>query len=194
MNFLNRDLLNRCIVTKSRRDEGFNSTIQRFNNSAGSAFTLIELILVLALLLIITSMVVPPMARFIRGRALDSETMRVMALMHAAQTRAVSEGATMMLWVNEKGGVYGVSAETSGQNGDAKAEQLTLDSTLSISVANQGTGAPTMFNNLPAIKYLPDGTIDEDSPQMLTLTDADGFTRQLTETKAHTGYEVDASK
>lgn len=154
------------------------------------AFTMIELILVLALLVIVTSIAVPPMARFIRGRALDSEAMRLMALMHAAQSRAVSEGAPMMLWVDEKGGAYGISAETVGQNGDAKAEELTIDSVLAITVANLGTGARTTFNNLPAIKFLPDGTIDEDSPQTLTLADADGFSRQLTETKARTGYEV----
>jgi len=190
MNQLNRDLLNCSIVPRARRGENFNSTIQQFNNSTRAAFTLIELILVLALLVIMTSLAVPPMAKFIRGRALDSEAMRLMALMHAAQSRAVSEGAPMMFWVDEKGGAYGVSAETSGQNGDAKAEQLTLDSVVAIAVANLGTGSPTTFNNLPAIKFMPDGTIDEDSPQTLVLTDADGFSRQLTETKARTGYEV----
>ena len=52
------------------------------------AFTLIELILVLALLVIITSLAAPAMANFIRGRALDSEARRLSALMHAAQSRA----------------------------------------------------------------------------------------------------------
>ena len=169
---------------------GIVSSFEFRHSGMRNAFSLIELILVLALLVVITSLVVPPMARFIRGRALDSEAMRLMALMHAAQSRAVSEGAPMMLWVDEKGGAYGVSAETVGQNGDAKAEELTLDSTLAISVANLGTGAATTFNNLPAIKYTADGTIDENSPQTLTLTDADGFTRQLAETKARTGYEI----
>ena len=159
-----------------------------------SAFTLIELILVLALLVIFTSIAVPPMAKFIRGRALDSEVRRLMALMHAAQSRAVSEGAPMMLWVDEKGGGYGVSAETSGQNGDAKAENLTLDSAVQLAVQNLGTGAQTTFNNLPAIKFLPDGTIDENSPQTLQLVDADGFSRQLMEAKTRTGYDVASAK
>ena len=92
-----------------------------------SGFTLIELILVLALLVIITSIAAPAMSRFIRGRALDSEARRLSALMHAAQSRAVSEGMTMMLWVDEKAGAYGLEAETSGQNGDTKVEELTVD-------------------------------------------------------------------
>jgi type II secretion system protein H len=158
-----------------------------------SGFTLIELILVLALLVIITSIAVPTMSRFIRGRALDSEAQRMMALMHAAQSRAVSEGAPMMLWLDEKGGAYGFEAETSGEGGDPKGEELTVDSTLKLSVPNSGNAAQTTFNDLPAIKYLPDGTVDEDSPQQLQLTDADGFTRWLIQTKMRTGYEISDS-
>ena len=160
------------------------------NNFRRRAFTLIELILVLALLVIITSIAVPAMSRFIRGRALGSESQRLMALMHAAQSRAVSEGMPMMLWIDEKGDAYGVASETSGQNGDPKAEDLTVDPTLQISVLNVGTGAATTFKNLPAIRFLADGTVDEDSPQTLELQDSDGFARWLVETKARTGYEI----
>jgi len=158
--------------------------------SSRSAFTLIELILVLALLVIITSIAVPTMSRFIRGRALDSEAQRMMALMHAAQSRAVSEGATMMLWLDEKGGAYGVEAETSGQNGDPKAEELTVDATLKLTVHAVSGTTQTTFNNFPAIKYLPDGTVDEGSPQQLQLVDADGFSRWLLQNKMRTGYEI----
>ena len=113
-----------------------------------------------------------------------------MALMHGAQSRAVSEGAPMMLWVDEKANRYGLEAETSGQNGDAKAEELTVDSTLVIAVLNTSTGVQMTFKNLPAIKFLADGTVDESSPQTLKLTDSDGFSRWLTETKLRNGYEI----
>lgn len=158
-----------------------------------SGFTLIELILVLALLVIITSIAAPAMSRFVRGRALDSEARRLVALMHAAQSRAVSEGAPMMLWVDEKTGSYGLAAETSGQNGDPKAEELTVDSTLTIAVVNTSTGVQTTFNNLPAIKFLADGTVDENSPQTLKLTDSDGFSRWMAETPLRTGYEISST-
>jgi type II secretion system protein H len=154
------------------------------------AFTLIELILVLALLVIITSLAAPAMARFVRGRALDSEARRMAALMHAGQSRAVSEGAPMMLWVDEKACSFGLEAETSGQNGDPKAQDLSLDSTLMISVMNAGSATPVTFKNLPAIKFLADGTVDENSPQILKLTDSAGFSRWLTENKGRTGYEI----
>ena len=160
------------------------------NDSRRCAFTLIELILVLALLVIITSLAVPAMAKFIRGRALDSEARRLSALMHAAQSRAVSEGMPMLLWVDEKTSKYGLEAETSGQNGDPKAEELTVDSTLVIAVQNLATGGQTTDKNFPAIRFLADGTVDENSPQTVKLTDSAGFSRWLAETPLRTGYEV----
>jgi type II secretion system protein H len=154
------------------------------------AFTLIELIFVLALLVIITSIAVPRMSGFIRGRALDSESRQLMALMHAAQSRAVSEGMPMMLWINAPAGQYGFAAETSGKDGDPKAETLTLDGVLKISVQNGGAGAAITFGNVPAIRFLPDGTVDEGSPPTVQLSDQDGFGRWLVEAPNRTGYEI----
>ena len=164
------------------------------------AFTLIELTLILALLVVITSLAAPAMANFIRGRALDSESRRLFALMHAAQSRAVSEGMPMMLWVDQKTGAYGVQEEATGKTGknaktgDAKAEDLTVDSTLQIAVLNAGVGAQTTFNNFPAIRFLPDGTVDENSPQTLQLTDSAGISRWLIESRNRMGYEISDTK
>ena len=155
-----------------------------------SAFTLIELILVLALLVVITSLAAPAMSNFVRGRALDSEARRLFALIHAGQSRAVSEGLPMVLWVDEKQGTYGLQAETTGRNGDPKAETLAVDSTLQLTVLTTGLPTPTSFNNLPAIRFLADGTVDENSPQTLQLTDSAGVSRWLVETRSHTGYEI----
>src|SRR5579872_7286659 len=122
MKMLNRNALKRYNVKALQRPGAVSgSTVQSFNASTSrGAFTLIELILVLGLLVIITSIAAPAVAKFIRGRALDTEARRMIALMHAAQSRAVSEGAPMILWINDKTGSYGLTAETSGQNGDPK--------------------------------------------------------------------------
>src|SRR5208283_1062909 len=154
------------------------------------AFTLVELLLVLALLVIITSMVAPAMSSFIRARAVDSEARRLFALMHAGQSRAVSEGLPMLLWVDEKQGAYGLNAETTSKSGDPKAENLTVDENVQIAVLNAGATALTTFQNLPAIRFLADGTIDENSPQTLRLTDARGNALWLIEANNHMGYEI----
>jgi type II secretion system protein H len=167
------------------------STLQRFNASTPRrAFTLIELILVLALLVIVTSLATPAMSNFIRGQALDSEARRLMALIHAGQSRAVSEGMAMDLWMNEKQGTYGLQAETTGQNGDPKAENLSLDENLQIAVVTTGGTGATKFGGLPAIRFLPDGTVDENSPQTLRLTDSQGHSLWLVESRDRSGYEI----
>ncbi|HEX4342805.1 MAG TPA: GspH/FimT family protein [Verrucomicrobiae bacterium] len=154
------------------------------------AFTLIELILVLALLVITTSLVAPAMSNFIRGRALDAEARRFISLTRGAQSRAVSEGMPIMLWVDEKAGTYGMEEETPGANGDTKAETLTLDDTLQIAVLTTGAGAQTTLHSLPAIKFLADGTIDENSPQTVQLTHENGGVLWLGELRNHMGYEI----
>jgi type II secretion system protein H len=191
MNWLNGNALKRCIGTSLQGRRTFSgTTIQPFNDSTRHAFTLIELILVLALLVIITSITVPAMSKFIRARALGSEAQRLMALMHVGQSRAVSEGLPMMLWVDEKQSAYGLEAETSGQSGDPKSENLSVDSTLQIMVSNVGRSAPTTFKNLPAIRFLADGMVDENSPQTLQLTDSTGVSRWLIESRNRMGYEI----
>ena len=176
-------LENPCVLRK-RRGASLPAALQN------RAFTLIELILVLSLLVIVTSLVVPAMSSFIRGRALDSEARRLFALMHAGQSRAVSEGMPTVLWVDEKNNSYGLEAETTGKDGDPKAENLPLDSTLQIAVVNLGATAPPLVRGLPAIRFMPDGTVDEKSPQTLKLTDYAGFSLWLIESRNRTGYEV----
>src|SRR5512143_2179039 len=66
------------------------------------AFTLIELILVMALLTIVISLTAPKLSRFFHGRTLDSEARRLLALTRSGQSRAVSEGLPMDLWVDAK--------------------------------------------------------------------------------------------
>ena len=190
MKLLNQNLLNRYVVPKTRRDEQFYSTIQQFNYSTRGAFTLVELILVLALLVIITSLVAPAMAGFVRGRALDSEARRLFALIHAGQSRAVSEGMPAVLWIDVKNNSYGLETETPGANGDPKAENLSVDETLRIAVINAGGSGTTMLHGLPVIRFLPDGTIDENSPQTLELTDYAGISRWLIESPSRMGYEI----
>lgn len=146
----------------------------------------------MALLVIAVSIVAPRMSDFIRGRALDSEARRLMALTHAGQSRAVSEGMPMVLWINAKQNAYGLEEETPPKNGDPKAEDLTLDGNLQIAVLHTGSSAVTTFHNLPAIRFLPDGTIDESSPQTLKLTEGSDAL-WLIELQNRTGYEINDS-
>jgi type II secretion system protein H len=176
---------------------------------AGRGFTLIELILVMALLTVVISLTAPKLSRFFRGRTLDSEARRLLALTRSGQSRAVSEGIPVDLWVNAAEGQIGLEAEPSFETSDPKALDFQIDERLKIEVEARVAAAPatTMSRRtvarvaslprvqlahaeLPTIRFLPDGSIGETSPLKLRLIGADGESLWLAQAKYGMGYEI----
>lgn len=172
-------------------------------------FTMIELILVMTILTIAVSVTAPRLANFFRGRALDSEARRLLALTRQGQGRAVSEGIPMELWVDAPNGKFGLEAEPSYETTDDKAEEFTLDSDIQLETVNvfgnrssssrissTRTGQTltkvvlSRHPELPRIRFLPDGTIGESSPQRLCLTGHDGFSIWLVQSRNGLSYEL----
>jgi prepilin-type N-terminal cleavage/methylation domain-containing protein len=176
-------------------------------------FTLIELILVMAILTIAVSVTAPTLSNFFRGRTLDSEARRLLAMTHSGQNRSVSEGVPMDLWVDAEQGKIGLEAEPSYETSDPKAVEFTIDSGLHIEVAKQPDlvgGTPTSMTlnrfqapsiasaprvnlthpGLPTIRFLPDGTVSETSPQTLRLSGRDGSSLWLAQSKDKLSYEI----
>jgi prepilin-type N-terminal cleavage/methylation domain-containing protein len=138
-------------------------------------FTLVELILVMALLVIAISLVTPSLSRFFRARKVDSEVNRFLALAHYGQSRAVSEGMPTMLWIDPRAGTYGLKIEPGYSDNDLKAVEYTVGDTLKIDVAKplpaavvskSQTGrimtgqAGQTANKLSAIHFSPEGSIN----------------------------------
>ena len=83
----------------------------------------------MTILVIMLALSAPTLAGFFHGRALDSETRRLLSLTRSGQSRAASEGVPMELWVDAENRNYGLEAEdsyvkTDENNGDAKAVHL----------------------------------------------------------------------
>src|SRR5882724_2324603 len=151
------------------------STDRRFLRvQRAGAFTLIELILVMAILAIAVSITAPALANFFRGRILDSEARRLLGLARQGQSRAVSEGVPMELWLDAPNNAYGLEAEPSYEERDSKAVSITMDhdlqlqvstlhSTLPVSTSsfgssmNNSVAAPEISTHpgLPRIRFLP---------------------------------------
>ncbi len=159
------------------------------------AFTLIELILVMALMAIMTSIAMPSLSHFFRGRETSSEARQLLSLTHDAQSRAVSEGFPMLLWIDSIGRSYGLQAETvtssgaAGQDVDTKAEEYGYSDKVQIDVIN-ASPVTVGGKTLPAIRFLPDGSIDETSPNTVRLTGLNGDVLWLLEATNHLRYEV----
>ena len=170
----------------------------------------------MALLTIVISLTAPSLSRFFRGRTLDSEARRLLALTRSGQSRAVSEGIPMDLWVDLAQGAFGLEAEPSFDTSDSKAVEFTFDSGLKMEIVNKAVLAPMPTMNrsrqatttgtaslprvvlarsgLPTIRFLPDGSIGESSPQMLRLTSAEGSSLWLAQSRDGFSYEIRSSE
>lgn len=176
----------------------------------GWAFTLMELILVMTVLAIAVSLTAPALASFFRGRTLDSEARRLLSMTRQGQSRAVSEGVPVELWVDAVHQSYGLEAEPTFEPSDSKAASVQMDAdmqvlaialTTSASAATQSvTTSPTSVTpapksnhpNLPRIRFMPDGSIAETSPQMIQLTGRDGSSRWIVLARNRLTYEIRA--
>ncbi len=177
--------------------------------STSSAFTFIELILVMTVLTIAVSFTAPALSNFFRGRTLDSEARRLLALTRVGQSRAASEGIPMELWIDSNQGMFGLEAEPSYESVDSKAVDVTLDGDIQITIENAGAGvggigsAGAALGNsasantvrsrhayLPRIRFLPDGTLSDISPLMVRLTGRDGGSLWLAQSQNRRNYEI----
>jgi prepilin-type N-terminal cleavage/methylation domain-containing protein len=176
-----------------------------------AAFTLIELILVMAILTMAVSVTAPALANFFRGRTLDSEARRLLAMTRSGQNRAVSEGIPMDLWVDPANRKVGLDAEPSFETDpDPKAVEFQVSDGIQIEVVKNTVVTPTKASlsplqtvsvasvapaklthaALPTVRFLPDGTVSETSPQMLRLTGRDGASLWVALTEDKMGYEI----
>jgi len=165
-------------------------------------FTLVELILVMALLTIVLSLGAPSLARFFRGRTLDSEAHRFLSLTRYGQSRAVSEGVPMILWINAGQGLYGLQAETGYVDEDRKAVEFTLHEDLLLEVERPELRAlsgrwnrPTQqANSLPEIRFTPDGFISETSPEAVLIREGEERTIWIGQSRNRLHYELQTNQ
>jgi prepilin-type N-terminal cleavage/methylation domain-containing protein len=161
-------------------------------------FTLVELILVMALLVVAVSFVTPRLPGFFRGRTLKAEARQVATLMHDGQSRAVSSGVPIVLWFDTKQQKYGLEEEPGYTDKDPKAVEFILGENLQFEIPESDpgatpTGAPsrdTARAGLPQITFLPDGTIAETSPRTVKIVDGEGPSLSLTQSRDRSQYEI----
>lgn len=164
------------------------------------AFTLVELILVLVLLAITATLVGTNMGSFFRGRALNFEARRMLSLTHYAQSRAVSEGAPVILWVNAADSTYGLSIQSSyeGAEADDRAVRYTVDPNLQLETPDgnvetlseeqdERLGLP---DGVVAIRFMPDGFFDDSSIKKIIIRQGTAGALALVPTTNRLGYEI----
>jgi len=169
-----------------------------------TAFTLIELILVMALLSIVLAVSAPALSGFFSGRTIDSEARRLVSLTRYGQSRAVSEGVPTILWIDARKRTYGLQLEPGYSEGDTKALSFAVGKGLRLEVAdvpawtsNQaGQAARRALQadpNISRLRFQPDGFIDETSPQTVVIRQENGESIWMTQSRNRLGYELHAN-
>ncbi len=141
------------------------------------AFTLIELILVMAILSTVLAVAAPSLGRFFRGRNLDSEANRLVALTRHGQDRAAAEGIPMLLWFDTTARRYGLQADTVWTKNDGKSVGFDLAEDLEIDIRqadlSRTNGTLEVRENTavnrPTLRFMPDGTFGPSSPEWIEL-------------------------
>jgi type IV fimbrial biogenesis protein FimT len=172
------------------------------NPGCCQAFTLIELILVMALLTVVIGLASPALSRFFRGRSLDTEAGRFLALTRYGQSRAVSSGLPMVLWIDRTEGEYGLREEdgfgpdagqvrigtgrdTNDQE-DKKPMEYQLAKDLNFDIDNN----ERITNGLAAIHFSPDGSIDETSLKLVFIRGRDNAVIPIVQSRNRLHYEI----
>jgi type II secretory pathway pseudopilin PulG len=156
------------------------------------------LILVMAVLTIVLSVGAPALARFFRGRTLDSEAQRFLSLTRHGQSRAVSEGVPMILWIDDKQGFYGLEAEVGYLEEDRQAMEFMLHEDLVIEVeqaevrplSSQWNRPSRRADSLPEIRFTPDGFISETSPDAVLIREGEERAIWIAQSRNRLHYEM----
>lgn len=152
--------MNRC------RSAGILSASAGWKPAAQSrGLTLIELIVVMGLLATVMAISTPTLSRFVRGRELDEEARRFLALTRYARSEAISQSELMELWIEPETGLYGLSPHAGYGVDDSKRVEFRLADRLSFDVDVKEIDE----NGLAKILFWPDGSIDEESLEYLVI-------------------------
>jgi type II secretion system protein H len=164
-----------------------------------AAFTLVELILVMTIMVIIISMISPSLKGFFRGRNLDNEALRFLALTRYGQSRAINEGVPVELWVNPRDGTYGLEALSGYTETQTNAQKYRLDSSVQIALSvptsalahsNYWSQTTAHFGAVTKIRFQPDGFISDASPQNVYLRQGTDAQIWIAEAPTHLEYDI----
>lgn len=167
-------------------------------------FTLVELVVVMTLLVTVIALASPSLAGFFRGRAVEAEARRFMSLTRLGQSRAASEGVPVILWVDMAQRTYGLEEDSSFTDQDAKAVNYTLDGNVTVEIGATDSVRETITGNtlfgsgtssskhssLPQIRFDPDGSVSESSPENFRLMDRDGGSLWVGLSANRLSYEI----
>lgn len=132
------------------------------------AFTLVELILVMAVLVTILAVVAPVVSRTMRDRNLDQQAARLQALTEYGRDEAASQGVPVVVWVDPDTRRFGADVKT-GYTAALRAKEYTLPADLGFDPPQGAQASRTGGHGFDVAEFAPDGTLDPSSAAALRI-------------------------
>jgi type II secretion system protein H len=152
-----------------------------------AAFTLIELILVMALLATIMAIAAPSLSHSLRDRNLRQEAARFVALTEYARSEAISRGVPMIVWVDVAERRFGAEAKPGFSEDAEETREFVLHEDIQFGPSERTTSTA---RDAALIEFAPDGTLQAESIDTVSLTDRFNATALIGRTRDAWGYEV----
>src|SRR4051812_14125592 len=150
-----------------------------------AGFTLIELVLVLAILAMMAAFIAPALARSSRQRALDQEALRFLAVIDYGRNEAVSQGVAMAVYIDTASQSFGMepASETSGLD---VHKEFKLHPDLHFERVEGGSSKKSGR----VLTFTPEGVMETGSFDSATIADKTGSAVRITRDSNSWGYEI----
>jgi len=182
-----------------------NNNARNKRTTASAAFTLVELILVMVVMVTILAFIAPTLGRTFKQRGLDQEAVRMLALTEYGRDEAVSQGVPTQVWIDPIKGDFGMEAMPGYQNdkgssdvtatqgssqGQVHEKQYSLPTDVHFEVA-AGSNHTTSKGYVQVIQFDPDGTPATGTGiPSIRIVDKDNGSSELDLTTDGWGYEI----
>jgi general secretion pathway protein H len=153
-----------------------------------AGLTLIELVLVMAMLAAVLAIALPNLSRFFRGRESQEEVRRFLALTRYGRSVAISKSLVMELWIEPEAGMYGLAPQGSYDIEETDKTHIEFEVADGLSMAVDEEMLDE--DGLVSILFWPDGSIDEESIESVTIVEDDDHEVVIAQTEYGFGYAV----
>jgi prepilin-type N-terminal cleavage/methylation domain-containing protein len=151
-----------------------------------SGFTLIELIIVMALLAIFMALAIPSLGPSMRQRNLESEAARLLAATEYARDEAISQGVPMTVWIDPEGRRFGVEPKVGFVGDDTRIREFSVDPDIGFEIEK----GVIKRGIVEAMEFAPDGTPALTNVPSVVLKDRFKSVLTLAQTTDGWGYEI----
>lgn len=151
------------------------------------AFTLIELIVVMALLATFLALSAPSLSRSFKARGLEQEATQLLAITEYARDEAISQGVPMTVWITPDTGDYGVSIKENFPGDKSREKSISLNSDFRFDPVDATTDSN---GHIIAAELEPDGTLAPESLAALRIVNRSEEGISVSQTADGLGYEI----